>query len=146
MTSIYSWKLDLLKSAHVYRPIRVYQPWMFSSLPGTEIVFVLNSLIHLLLLSSDLMYSIWRPFSWEITKNCRMDVKRTRLTFYLYFIIHIYFPEEIYICPSWTHNISRVKAHFHSGKFSAERRFCKMWLADTNFPSEKVLKLKIFNF
>jgi hypothetical protein len=30
-----------------------------------------------------------------------------------------------------------VKAHFHSGKFFAERKFCKTWLADTNFPWEK---------
>jgi hypothetical protein len=39
-----------------------------------------------------------------------------------------------------------IKAHFHSGKFSAERKFCKMWLADTNFPRKKILKLKVFNF
>jgi hypothetical protein len=30
-----------------------------------------------------------------------------------------------------------LKAHFHSRKFSAERKFCTIWLADTNFPSEK---------
>ena len=29
-----------------------------------------------------------------------------------------------------------VKTHFHSGKFFSERKFCKMWLADTNFPSK----------
>jgi hypothetical protein len=35
----------------------------------------------------------------------------------------------------------------HSGKFSAERKFCKMWLADANFPSENYFrKLKMFNF
>jgi hypothetical protein len=27
--------------------------------------------------------------------------------------------------------------HFHSGKFPAERKICKMWLADTNSPWEK---------
>ena len=40
----------------------IHQPWIFSSFPGTEIVFVLNSFIHLLLLSSDLMYSICLPW------------------------------------------------------------------------------------
>ena len=30
-----------------------------------------------------------------------------------------------------------LQVHFHLGKLSAERKFCKMWLADTNFLSEK---------
>jgi hypothetical protein len=29
-----------------------------------------------------------------------------------------------------------INAHFHSGKFSAEKTLCKMRLVDTNFPSE----------
>jgi hypothetical protein len=29
-----------------------------------------------------------------------------------------------------------VKAYFPSGKFSTERKFCEMWLADTNFEVE----------
>jgi hypothetical protein len=33
---------------------------------------------------------------------------------------------------------------FLSGKFSAERKFCKMWLADTNFPSEKYFEVEKF--
>jgi hypothetical protein len=33
------------------------------------------------------------------------------------------FPLEIY----------SIKAHFYSREFSAERKICKMWLADTNF-------------
>ena len=37
-----------------------------------------------------------------------------------------------------------LKAHFHLGKFSAERKFCKMWLADTNFPSEKNFEVENF--
>jgi hypothetical protein len=37
-----------------------------------------------------------------------------------------------------------VKAHFHSGKFSAERKICKMWLADTNFPWEKNFEVENF--
>jgi hypothetical protein len=37
-----------------------------------------------------------------------------------------------------------IKVHFHSGKFSAERKFCKMWLADTNFPSEKNFEVENF--
>jgi hypothetical protein len=38
------------------------------------------------------------------------------------------------------------KAHFHSGKFIAEiMTFCKMWLADTNFPSENNLEVENFN-
>ena len=36
-----------------------------------------------------------------------------------------------------------LKAHFHSGKFSAERKFCEMWLADTNFPSEKNFEVEL---
>ena len=30
-----------------------------------------------------------------------------------------------------------LKAYFHSGKFSVERKFCKMCLVDTGFPSGK---------
>ena len=45
----------------IYLYFIVDKPWMFSNFPGTEKVFVLNSLIHLLLLSSDLMYSICCP-------------------------------------------------------------------------------------
>ena len=37
-----------------------------------------------------------------------------------------------------------LKAHFHSGKFSAERNFCEKWLADTNFPSEKNFEVENF--
>jgi hypothetical protein len=34
-------------------------------------------------------------------------------------------------------NLQNLKAHFHSGKFSAERKFCKMWLAvETNYEVE----------
>jgi hypothetical protein len=41
----------------------------------------------------------------------------------------------------------RLKAHFHSRKFSSERKICKMWLADTNFPSEKkFLSWKVSTF
>ena len=36
------------------------------------------------------------------------------------------------------------KAHFHSGKFSAERKFCKMLLADANFPSGKNFEIENF--
>ena len=38
----------------------------------------------------------------------------------------------------------RFKAHFHSGKFSAKRKFCGMWLAGTNFPSEKRFEFENF--
>jgi hypothetical protein len=42
-------------------------------------------------------------------------------------------------------SVRSYKAHFmHSGKFSAERKFCKMWLADTNFPSEKNFAVENF--
>ena len=37
-----------------------------------------------------------------------------------------------------------LKAHFQSGKFSAERKFCKMWLADTNFPVGKNFEVENF--
>ena len=37
-----------------------------------------------------------------------------------------------------------IKAHFHSGKFSAERQFYKTCLADTNFPSEKHFEVENF--
>ena len=33
---------------------------------------------------------------------------------------------------------------FHSGKFSTERTFCKVWLADTNFLSEKNFEVENF--
>jgi hypothetical protein len=46
-----------------------------------------------------------------------------------------------------TPQCAEIKAHFHSGKFSAERRMCKMWLADTNFQLlTMIFSLKIFNF
>jgi hypothetical protein len=38
---------------------------------------------------------------------------------------------------STLHHLAWLKGHLHSRKFSAERKNCKMWLADTNFPSGK---------
>jgi hypothetical protein len=43
-----------------------------------------------------------------------------------------------------TYCMLSVKAHFHSGKFSTERKFCEMWLADTNFTLEKNCKVENF--
>jgi hypothetical protein len=40
----------------------------------------------------------------------------------------------------------RSFAHFHSRKFSAERKICKMWLADTNFRLEKIWRWKCSTF
>jgi hypothetical protein len=40
----------------------------------------------------------------------------------------------------------RVDAHFHSRKFSAERKFCKISLADTNSLSLKVENFQLHNF
>jgi hypothetical protein len=37
-----------------------------------------------------------------------------------------------------------AQVHFHSGKFSTERTFCKMWLADTNSQLEKNLEVESF--
>jgi hypothetical protein len=45
-------------------------------------------------------------------------------------------------CHVRTQIMPRLKTH--SGKFSAERKFCKMWLADTNFPSEKNFEVENF--
>jgi hypothetical protein len=48
-------------------------------------------------------------------------------------------------CEKMKKIVWNLKAHFHSGKFSAERNFfCKMWLADTNFPSEKTFEVENF--
>jgi hypothetical protein len=44
----------------------------------------------------------------------------------------------------WNDYYLFLKAHFHSRKFSAERKICKMWLADTNFPSEKNFEVENF--
>jgi hypothetical protein len=41
-------------------------------------------------------------------------------------------------------SLLRDKAHFHSGKFSAERKFCNMCLPDTNFPSGKNFEVENF--
>jgi hypothetical protein len=40
--------------------------------------------------------------------------------------------------------ITSTKVHFHSGKFSTERKLYKMWLTDTNFPSEKYFEVENF--
>ena len=39
-----------------------------------------------------------------------------------------------------------LKAHFHSGKFSAEENFVKCDWPSQTFRRKKILKLKIFNF
>ena len=49
-----------------------------------------------------------------------------------------------------TPQCAEIKDHFHSGKFAAERKMCKMWLANTNFQlltmifSENFLSVEIF--
>jgi hypothetical protein len=45
---------------------------------------------------------------------------------------------------SYEHMLIILKAHFHSGKFSAERKFCKIRLADKKFPSEKYFEVVKF--
>jgi hypothetical protein len=43
------------------------------------------------------------------------------------------------------HSFPVWRPHFHLGRFSADRKFCKMWLADTNFTSEKNFEQKKFS-
>jgi hypothetical protein len=42
--------------------------------------------------------------------------------------------------------VSLCTSHFHSGKFSTERKFCKMWRPTQIFSWKKILKLKVFYF
>ena len=80
-------------------------------------------------------------FSFD--RGMRVEKTLASLSSRSYLVTHFlaYFPtKSIHSFPVW-------RLHFHLGRSSAERTFCKMWLADTNFPSEKNFEQKkMFNF
>jgi hypothetical protein len=68
----------------------------------------------------------------------------TLYTIYLYYHFYVFMHTLFGILVLYLLKLSVCKGPFHSGKFSAERKFCKMWLADTNFPSEKNFEVENF--